>query len=104
MRETKRRRSGTLQRARYGCLPIGNVPFSAANQSNNHLAVQLAFPLAVDVHLGHFDRVAHFEPQRRLVVGVGHSGLFHSGVRRQLALQSINYSLSFVAAAGTLVT
>ena len=51
------------------------------------LAVQLAFPLAVDGHLGDFHDVAYVEAERRLVVGVGHARLLHACVRGQLTLE-----------------
>ena len=51
------------------------------------LAAQFALPLTVHRHLGDFDDVAHFEPQRRPVVGVGHSSLLHSGIGWKLSLK-----------------
>jgi len=51
--------------------------------------VQLTLPLSVYVHFGHFNEVPHFQPQRRFVVRVWHSRLFHSCNCRQFSLQNV---------------
>lgn len=50
------------------------------------LPVELTLPLAVDVHFGDLDDVAHLQPQRRLVVRVGDPRLFHPSICWQLSL------------------
>lgn len=51
------------------------------------LAVELALPLAVHVHLYHLNDIPLLQLERRLVVGVGHARLPHARHRRQRALQ-----------------
>lgn len=48
--------------------------------------IELAFPLAIDVHFGDLDDVANFKPQRCLVVGIGDPRLLHPGIRWQFPL------------------
>ena len=50
--------------------------------------MEFSLPLAVDMHFSHFDRVAHFESKGCLVIGIGYTSLFDTGVGGQLALDA----------------
>ena len=43
--------------------------------------------MSINRHFGHCNNVSHFQAKGCSIIGIGHSSLFHPGVRRQLALK-----------------
>lgn len=62
--------------------------FDVRERKVSHLLFELALPLAVYVHFGHFNNVAYFQFESGLVVGVGDAGLLDASVSWKFSLKT----------------